>query len=147
MGPEAGVTRAVLDTNVLVSALLFGGRLFPLRNAWRGGRVRLVLCRETVDEFLRVLAYPKFRLSAGEITFLIENEIIPFADVVDISGRVDAYCRDPEDDKFIRCALAGRCRYLVSGDEDLLSLGKVGTLRIVSPEKFLARTGRFSGER
>lgn len=139
--------RAVLDTNVLVSALLFGGRLSALRDAWQRGRVRLVLCRETVDEFLRVLAYPKFRLAEREITFLVETEVIPFADVVDISGREGAHCRDPEDDKFIHCALAGRCRYLVSGDEDLLSLGKVGTVRIVRPEEFLALRGRSSGGR
>lgn len=139
--------RAVLDTNVLVSALLFGGRLSALRDAWRGGRVRLVMCRETVDEFLRVLACPKFRLSEREITFLIESEVIPFADVVDISGREGAYSRDPEDDKFIQCALAGRCRYLVSGDADLLSLGKAGTVRIVPPEEFLSTLGKSSGKR
>ena len=139
--------RAVPDTNVLVSALLFGGRVSALQAAWQGGRVRLVLCRETVDELLRVLAYPKFRLSAREISFLIESEVLPFADVVDISGRKEAYCRDPEDDKFIHCALSGRCMYLVSGDKDLLSLGQVGTLRIVAPEGFLALLGRSSGGR
>ena len=139
MGPEAGVNRAVLDTNVLVSALLFGGRLSALRDAWREGNVRLVLCRETVDEFLRVLAYPKFRLSAREILFLLESEVIPFADVADISGMSGTYCRDPEDDKFVRCALAGHCRYLVSGDQDLLSLRKTGPVRIVLPEEFLVR--------
>lgn len=138
--------RAVLDTNVLVSALLFGGRVSALQAAWQGGRVRLVLCRETVDELLRVLAYPKFRLSAREISFLIESEVLPFADVVDISGRKEAYCRDPEDDKFIHCALSGRCKYLVSGDKDLTSLGQVGTLRIVPPEEFLSVRGMSPGD-
>jgi len=147
VGASPRVIRAVLDTNVLLSALLFGGRLEGLRRAWRVGRVRPVLSRETADELLRVMAYPKFRLTRAEITFLFEAELLPFAEVVEIpaSGGRKHWCRDPDDDKFLRCAMAGRCAWLVSGDDDLLSLKRVGKVAILSPAAFLAALGEIDG--
>lgn len=61
------------------------------------------------------MAYPKFRLTHAEITFLFETELLPFAEVVEIpaSAGKKRWCRDPEDDKFIRCAKAGKCARLV----------------------------------
>lgn len=137
MGAEKGLIRVVLDTNVLVSALLFGARLEPIRRAWRTGRIRPVLSKETADELVRVLAYPKFRLAREEISLLMERELLPYAEVVDVPHDGRTWCRDPADDKFIRCALAARCRYLVSGDEDLLALREVERVRIVTPETFV----------
>ena len=139
--------RAVLDTNVLLSALLFGGRLEGLHRAWRAGRLRLVLSRETADELLRVMAYPKFRLTHAEITFLFVTELLPFADVVDLpaSKSGQRWSRDPEDDKFIRCAQAGKCARFITGDGDLLSLKRVGKVAILSPAGFLGVLGEIDG--
>ena len=139
--------RAVLDTNVLLSALLFGGRLEGLHRAWRAGRLRLVLSRETADELLRVMAYPKFRLTRAEITSLFDTELLPFAEVVELpaSKRGQRGSRDPEDDKFIRCAQAGKCTRLVSGDDDLFSLKRVGKVAILSPAEFLGMLGEIDG--
>jgi putative PIN family toxin of toxin-antitoxin system len=139
------VIRAVLDTNVLLSALLFGGRMEGLHRAWRAGRLRLVLSRETADELLRVMAYPKFRLTRAEITSLFDTELLPFADVVELpaSKSGQPWSRDPEDDKFIRCAQAGKCSRLVTGDDDLLSLKRVGKVAILSPAKFLGILGKI----
>jgi putative PIN family toxin of toxin-antitoxin system len=133
------VIRVVLDTNVILSALLFGGRLERLRREWRAGRLRLVLSRETAEELLRVMAYPKFRLTHPEITFLFDTELLPFADVIELpaSNSKQRWSRDPEDDKFIRCAKAGKCAWLITGDDDLLSLKRVGKVVILSPAEFL----------
>ena len=61
------MSRVVLDTNVVVSALLFtSGRLAWVRRAWQHQRLRPLVCRETANELLRVLTYPKFRLTDGE---------------------------------------------------------------------------------
>lgn len=65
--------RAVFDTNVVVSALVFGRRLAWLRQAWAAGALVPVVCRPTVDELLRVLAYPKFRLAPAERQALLED--------------------------------------------------------------------------
>ena len=136
--------RAVLDTNVILSALLFGGRLERLHSAWRAGRLRLVMSRETTDELLRVMAYPKFRLTHAEITFLFDTELLPFADVIELpaSNSKQRWSRDPEDDKFIRCAKAGKCARLITGDDDLLSLKRVGKVVILSPAEFLGALGK-----
>jgi putative PIN family toxin of toxin-antitoxin system len=145
VGASSQVIRAVLDTNVLLSALLFGGRLERLHRAWRAGRLRLVLSRETADELLRVMAYPKFRLTRAEITFLFDTELLPFADVVELpaSKSEQRWSRDPVDDKFIRCAKAGKRVRLVIGDDDLLSLKRVGKVAILSPAEFLGTLGEI----
>ncbi|HZL98556.1 MAG TPA: putative toxin-antitoxin system toxin component, PIN family [Terriglobales bacterium] len=145
MGASSRVIRAVLDTNVILSALLFGGRLERLHRAWRVGRLRLVLSRETADELLRVMAYPKFRLTQAEIAFLFDTELLPFADVVELptSKSEQRWSRDPEDDKFIRCAQAGKCVRLITGDDDFLSLKRVGKVAILSPAAFLGVLGEI----
>ncbi|HEY5460310.1 MAG TPA: putative toxin-antitoxin system toxin component, PIN family [Deferrimonas sp.] len=147
MGASPRVIRAVLDTNVILSALLFGGRLEGLHRAWRAGRLRLVLSRETTDELLRVMAYPRFRLTHAEITFLFDTELLPFADVVELPAPKsdEHWSRDSEDDKFIRCAQAGKVVRLITGDDDLLSLKRVGKVAILSPAEFLGALEESGG--
>ena len=91
------------------------------------------------------MAYPKFRLTRAEITFLFDTELLPFADVVELpaSKSEQRWSRDPEDDKFIRCAKAGKCTRLISGDDDLLSLKRVGKVAILSPAEFLGTLGEI----
>ena len=54
-----------------------------------------------------------------------------------IPSREINICRDPDDDKFISCAIEARCMYIISGDDDLLSLGNAGEVRICTPTEFL----------
>ena len=63
-----------------------------------------------------------------EIAFLFDTELLPFADVVELptSKSEQRWSRDPEDDKFIRCAQAGKRVRFITGDDDLLSLKRVG---------------------
>lgn len=77
------VIRVVLDTNVLVSALLFGGVLNRLVAKWKTGDVVPVFSQATFDEFRRVLAYPRFDLTESEIRVLIEDEVLPYFDIVE----------------------------------------------------------------
>jgi len=117
-------SRVVLDTNTLVSALLFRGRLSWLREAWQRGQVRPILCHATASELLRVLAYPKFRLDKVEINNLLAD-LLPFKETVDLGrrrGRGLPRSRDPHDQVFLVLAQAARADALVSGDDDLLAL-------------------------
>ena len=98
----------------------------------------MLLSREILDEYLRVFSYPKFELSEEEIKELIQEEILPYAEVVKPKRRLRVVQRDPSDDKFIECAAAGKARVIISGDKDLLSLGRYRQIRILSPAKFLA---------
>jgi len=76
------VTRVVIDTNVLVSGLLFGGIPEKLLGLLKAGRVRPIMSREMVDEFLRVLAYPKFKLSEADIEYLLYVQVLPYVEMI-----------------------------------------------------------------
>jgi uncharacterized protein len=131
------VKRVVLDTNVLVSALLFGGRLSGIVRLWQEGKIIPLLSKETFDEFRKVLQYPKFSLSHDEIEKMIAWEILPFFEVVDITNEAKNVCRDSEDDKFISCAVSGLADYVVSGNKDLCDLGRYKRIRFVRTSQFL----------
>lgn len=136
--------RVVFDTNAIVSALLFRGAASWLVDHWQSGEVTLVISRETARELLRVLAYPKFGLSpaqaeavatrylchAERVECLVEDASLPF-------------CRDPNDQMFVRLADAGHADILVSGDKDLLDLR--GTTPFVI-ETLAEYRRRFMGE-
>jgi putative PIN family toxin of toxin-antitoxin system len=131
------VNRVVIDTNVLVSGLLFGGAPGEIVNAWKEGRIQPICSAEIVEEYLKVLAYPKFRLSEEEIDFLVTNEILPFFEVVEVKSGRSYVKKDPSDDKFVRCAVAGRARAIISRDEHLLGLVR-SPVPVVSPVEFLS---------
>jgi len=98
----------------------------------------LLVSAPIVLEYQRVLAYPKFDLTAEEIRALIENELLPYAEVVEVK-KSDRYVpEDPSDDKFIDCALAGKADYLVTGDRHLLALGQVEDVPILTVTSFLS---------
>ena len=99
--------RVVLDTNVLVSALLFRSEASALFDAWRVGRFRLAVSEPILDEYGRVLGYPKFRLSEREATAIMSQLILPYCDLFQTLDQ-PRFCSDPDDDKFLSCALGGK---------------------------------------
>lgn len=145
MGTGQGVIplRVVLDTNVLLSALLFtDGRLAPLRRAWQSGQLVPLVGRATVEELLRVLTYPKFRLTAAEREDLLAD-LLPFCETVVVGDPIDDLppCRDVDDRMFLELAVAGRADALVSGDADLLALADRFEVPIITPAALLDRLG------
>lgn len=148
MGAFGRVTppRLVLDTNVLLAALLFpAGRASWLRAAWRAGRVRPLASRDTATELLRVLTYPKFGLTAEERQDLLDD-YLPCCETVAVPEPPPAVpqCRDPFDRPFLELALAARADALVTGDADLLALADSFAVPILSPaalRKRLVPTG------
>ena len=131
------ITRVVIDTNVVVSALLFGsvpGKLIP---PWKSGRIRALATKEMIEEYLRVLAYPKFELSEEEINYLLYQEILPYFEIVRTKPGPMIVEEDPSDDMFIRCAEAGRANTIISGDQHLLNLKSYGKVKILNPSLFL----------
>lgn len=130
--------RVVLDTNVLVSALLFTGISSELLPLWQRNAIMVLLSRSILEEYLRVLSYPKFQLSEAEIKNLIEEELLPYVEVVNPRRRLRVVKRDPADNKFLECAITGKAQVIISGDKDLLSIGRYRSISIQSPAKFLA---------
>jgi putative PIN family toxin of toxin-antitoxin system len=131
------VKRVVIDTNEVISALLFGGEPGELIPFWKSDRIKPLASREMVDEYLRVLTYPKFGLTPEEINFLLYQEIVPYFEIVKAKPGPVIIGDDPSDDKFIRCAEAGRAETIISGDQHLLRLQYFGNIRILTPVRFL----------
>lgn len=135
-------TRVVLDTNVFVSGLLFGGKPGQILSQAREGNLRLLLSAEILEEYIRVLSYPKFDLRAADIKRMIREELIPFSEPHRIHTVVRFIREDPSDDKFLALAVEGKAEAVISGDRHLLSAGTFCDIPILSVEDCLAKTGR-----
>jgi putative PIN family toxin of toxin-antitoxin system len=131
--------RFVLDTNVIVSALLFSdsapGQAFF--RALKRGRILLswVVLRELSD----VLSRDKFNpylLPEERQRFL--GSLLREASLIDVTDELRV-CRDPKDDKFLDLATAGKAACIVTGDKDLLALHPFREIPIVTPAQFLER--------
>jgi putative PIN family toxin of toxin-antitoxin system len=135
--------KAVVDTNQFVSALISRqGPSAQLLDRWRQQKFILVTSSEIIVEIARVLEYPhiakKYKLSQADIQSLltlIEHEavVIPRPPIVHIIKD------DPDDDKFLACAIAAKAEYIVSGDEHLLSLSSYKSISIVTVKDFLLK--------
>ena len=127
----------VIDTNVFISALLFGGTPGKLIAFWKSGKIQPHLTSEILAEILRVLAYPKFQLTETEIQYLLYVETLPFCAVVAAKSGSAIIKEDPSDDMFLRCCEAARAKALISGDNHLLKLKSHRDTRILTPSQFL----------
>lgn len=133
------IPRVVLDTNVVVSALVFEGASFrSLRESWQQQSVLPLLSPATAAELIRVLAYRKFRLTAGDREELLAD-YFPWCEAVQIPSPPPAAprCRDPFDLPFLELAIAGHADFLVTGDADLLAVSVGTRFRVLSPGDFL----------
>lgn len=134
--------RVVLDTNMVLSALLFGGRpAARVRVGWQSGRFVPLASKATAQELVRVLGYPKFKLSAAEQEELLAD-LMPWVEVVRVPDPqpVVPACRDPFDLPFLHLAVAGKARAVVSGDRDLLALaGAPGLCPVLGIDAFCQR--------
>jgi putative PIN family toxin of toxin-antitoxin system len=131
------VMNIVIDTNVVVSAILFGGVPGRLIDLWKTDRIRPLITEEILTEYIRVLAYPKFKLSEDEINYIIHQEILPFFKVVKSVPGPSIIKDDPDDDKFIQCAKAGNAKFIVSGDQHLLAQKSYKNIKILTISQFI----------
>lgn len=133
-------SRVVLDTNVVLSALVFGGGSSArARRAWQAGVFTPLASTATAQELVRVLAYPKFRLSAADQRELLAD-YLPYTTTVRIPSSPPKVpdCRDPFDIMFLHLAVAGKADMLVTGDRDLLALVGKTKFTILTLDAFTA---------
>lgn len=132
--------RAVIDTGVLVSALI-RRQSTPgeVLRALRDHRFSIIYSTDILVEVIEVLGRPKFRkkyhVRAEDISHLI-NLIRLRGELVTVTEPI-SLCRDPKDDKFLEAAQAGEAECIVSGDADLLVLHPFGEIDIFRPAEFL----------
>jgi putative PIN family toxin of toxin-antitoxin system len=134
---EKTLKRVVLDTNVLISSLLFKGELARIVDLWKSGKIVPVVSKETFEELSTVLEYPKFKLSKDDIKWIIEHEVLPFFEIVETIAEVGRVCKDPEDDKFIACAISAKVDFIVSGDKNLCDVGVYKAIKIIKASELL----------
>lgn len=133
--------KAVLDTNILVSALITPrGTPAKILQTWRTGRFELVTSPPLLLELKDVLSRPKIReryhLTPADIRDLL-SLLATAAVLAPASGSISASLRDPDDLPVLACAVGGHADYIVTGDRDLLRLSSYEGIQIVRPSKFL----------
>lgn len=133
--------RAVIDTNILIRALIKPrGTVGPIISRLGKGDFILIYSAPMLDELIAKLALPrihqKYRVEEFEIEALVA--LIGARGEFVEPTRTIRICRDPDDNMFIEAALAGNAKYIVTGDKDLLTLKKFETVRFVTPRTFLA---------
>lgn len=133
--------RVVLDTNALVSALVFSsGALSWLPLAWQAARLAPLVSPATLLEFVEVLAYGKFNIApARRLELLAQYE--PWCQLVAVPAPPPPVpeCRDPDDRKFLELARFAQADALVTGDRDLLALAAVFPVPIITPAELYGR--------
>ena len=128
--------KVVLDTNVLVSGIFWGGAPLKILNHWKKEKIELLTSDLILEEYLRTLQRLSEKMARPDLYkawALILSSRLKLVSV----KKSFRLCRDPNDDMFIDCAIAGKARYIISGDQDLLVLKQVMSVRIVDSKHFL----------
>jgi putative PIN family toxin of toxin-antitoxin system len=137
--------RVVLDTNVLVSGIFFGGVPGRILSAWTEGKLSLVLSPAILDEYQRVghelgTRHPELDDVFDPVLALVAVQGM----IVDAPPLAEAVSDDPADDMFLAAALASHTRHIVSGDKHLLRVSGWRDIMVLTPRQLLEQhlTGR-----
>ena len=126
----------VLDTNVFISGIFFSGPPSEILNAWKHSRIQIVLTTAILEEYQRVAEELTDKFPTIDISPIIDLLSIHslFTDTEGISLSV---CEDPDDDKFIECAIASKSKIIVSGDKHLLRTNGYEGIIVLKPREFV----------
>ena len=132
------MSAVILDTNVFVSGIFWSGPPYTILDAWRKHKIKLIYSIEILEEYVRVseLLVKKYKTI----------DLTAFIDLVLIHGEMhspiilqEPVSVDPDDDKFIACALGANCKIIISGDKDLLDVSGYADVEILNPAKFIKK--------
>ena len=126
--------KIVVDTNVVISGVFFGG--FPRRilESIVGDEIQACATAEIVNEYSKVIE-EMINRRQGKLNKNILAPLISKLQFVEPETKIDI-CRDPDDNKFLGCAIDGRALYIVSGDKDLLVLERCDGIEVITAKKF-----------
>jgi len=128
--------RVIIDTNVLISGIFFGGPPAKILEAWHGSELQLVVSPEILEEYFEVcerisVRYPD--IDIAPILVLIARS----SQVVESPPLAERISRDVDDDMFIACAIASDTRTIISGDNDLLTVSGYERVQVMTPRDFV----------
>jgi putative PIN family toxin of toxin-antitoxin system len=128
--------RIILDTNVVISGIFFSGPPYEILKAWKNGKFELITSHEILNEYKRVSEElsEKFKeIDQRKMIDLISLESKVYVSIALPEQVTD----DPDDDKFIACALGSKTKLIVSGDKHLLDVNGYKGIRILKPKDFV----------
>lgn len=134
--------KAILDTNVLISGIFFSGVPSEILSAWRDEKIELIISPEILEEYRRVGEEMEKKFPGIEVAPFLELVAIE-ATMVEAKPLSEAVCTDPDDDKFLACALASKAKVICSGDKALLKTSGYCGVEVLTPRNF---ADRFLGE-
>lgn len=126
--------KVVIDTNVVVSALFFGGKPRNLIELLVNKELDAYVTQDIIEEYKDTVAYLQNKYGDKQTG-------VPLAHIISacklIKKKTDLkICRDPDDDKFISCAIDAECLYIISGDKDLLTIKQYKGIQIMTVSEF-----------
>ena len=128
--------RIVLDTNVFISGIFFSGPPSQILNAWKNTKIQIMLSQEILKEYQRVAVSLADKFTTIDILPIIELVII-HGQFIDTKGFEVSVCDDPDDNKFIECAIASNNKIIVSGDKHLLKVSGFQGITVLKPREFV----------
>ena len=130
------MAKIVLDTSVLIFAIVFGGKPRFVYELILKGQYKLGISQSILGEFISVLTKPKFDYPVQWIDVTV-SELKAIADIVVPRRSVFAISEDPDDNRIIECAVEYGADYIISGDKHLLKLGEYQAVRILDAALFI----------
>jgi putative PIN family toxin of toxin-antitoxin system len=127
--------RVVIDSNVWLSGLVFGGKPGKIIELFIDEAILVIVSEELISELRRKITQ-RFPLFIPHLD-LLEASLRKDTVMVKLGSQTVTVSRDPDDDKFIETALLGECQYIISGDKDLLAIRSYKNIRIIKPAEFL----------
>ena len=128
--------KIVLDTNVFISGVFFSGPPYQILNAWRQGRFEMAISQDILNEYYRVAEELSVRYSQIQLSPILEYVFI-HAELFLTTTLPEPVCVDPDDDKFLACALASGSSIVVSGDKHLLDVSGYQGILVMTPRQFV----------
>jgi hypothetical protein len=127
--------RLLLDTNIYISAILFGGKPKEIIDLAKENKFEIIISEYILWEIREVLSR-KFKVPDNRLN-IIEHDILSLAKIVKVSSMIDAIAEHPADNAVLACAIDGNVDFIISGDQHILKLKKYNNILILTPQKFL----------
>jgi putative PIN family toxin of toxin-antitoxin system len=128
--------KVILDTNVFISGVFFTGPPHKILKAWRDEKIKPVLSIEIFEEYHRVGQILKKQFPGADLEPIL-NLIVHSVELQQIPNLPEQVCEDPDDDKFIACALTTGTKTIITGDKKLLSVSGYSGIEMISPRLFV----------
>lgn len=126
--------RVVIDTNIFISAVIFGGNPVKILELVSKQKIKLLVSRDVCAEIIvKIKNFPISEVLFSNLKFILEYQTTKIEPKREVT-----VCRDPKDNMFLSLALAGKADFLITGDKDLLVIKKFHGTKIVTPKEFLA---------